>query len=71
MGGSPLITNESTMEDLSARAAGCKRCALGETRRSVVFGEGNLGAGLMLVGESPGEKKMRPGNLLSALPGES
>lgn len=49
------------MEDLSARAAGCKRCALGETRRSVVFGEGNLGAGLMLVGESPGEKEDETG----------
>nr|WP_238456356.1 uracil-DNA glycosylase [Desulfotruncus arcticus] len=50
-----------TVEDLTARAVGCKRCTLGETRHSVVFGEGNLRAGLMLVGESPGEKEDETG----------
>jgi len=46
---------------LAAEAVGCKRCALGETRRSLVFGEGNPHAKLMLVGEAPGEKEDESG----------
>lgn len=32
----------------------CTKCALAQTRRHVVFGEGNLQAKLMFVGEGPG-----------------
>lgn len=39
----------------------CRRCELGETRRSVVFGEGHPSAKLMLVGEAPGEKEDESG----------
>ncbi len=56
-----MATTELTVEDLSAQAAGCKLCALGETRRSIVFGEGNPRASLMLVGEAPGEKEDETG----------
>ncbi len=34
--------------------AGCRRCALAETRSRVVFGAGDPDAELMLVGEAPG-----------------
>lgn len=61
MGGSPLTSKELKVEELTAQAAGCKLCALGETRRSIVFGEGNPRAGLMLVGEAPGEKEDETG----------
>ena len=35
----------------------CTKCGLSETRRNVVFGEGNPQAPLMLVGEGPGENE--------------
>lgn len=42
-------------------ALGCPRCGLARTRRSVVFGEGNPHADLMVVGEAPGENEDRLG----------
>jgi uracil-DNA glycosylase family 4 len=32
----------------------CRRCSLCETRTNLVFGEGNVRAGLVFVGEAPG-----------------
>lgn len=49
------------MEGLPAEAAGCLRCALGESRHSLVFGEGNSQAEIMLVGEAPGAKEDESG----------
>ena len=43
------------IEDLRARCVQCVRCELSQTRRNVVFGEGNPETPLMLVGEGPGE----------------
>jgi len=43
------------VEELRTRCVVCVKCALSETRRNVVFGEGNPEAPLMLVGEGPGE----------------
>ena len=43
-----------TLSDLAAEAAGCVRCALAAGRTTVVFGEGDPGAALMVVGEGPG-----------------
>ena len=34
--------------------AGCMKCALGSTRKNIVFGEGNPEAGILVVGEGPG-----------------
>ncbi|WP_236006145.1 uracil-DNA glycosylase [Paradesulfitobacterium ferrireducens] len=51
------IAEHMRFENLPEQAQGCRRCALGETRRSLVFGEGNLQAQIMLVGEAPGEKE--------------
>ena len=42
----------------------CKRCALGQTRTNIVFGEGNLRAGLMFIGEGPGHDEDMQGRLL-------
>ena len=39
---------------LEQHVAGCHRCALHESRTRTVFGEGNLNAQLMFVGEGPG-----------------
>lgn len=46
---------------LAEEAAQCQRCGLCERRRSVVFGEGNPNAPLVLVGEGPGEEEDKSG----------
>ena len=35
----------------------CQKCPLWETRTNVVFGEGNVNAKIMFVGEGPGEQE--------------
>ena len=52
-----LIESLTDLERAREIAAGCVRCPLKETRTLVVFGEGNPGASLMLVGEGPGEEE--------------
>lgn len=39
----------------------CMQCALSKTRRNFVFGCGNAGANLMLIGEAPGEDEDKKG----------
>lgn len=45
------------MEELGARCLGCNACALGKTRTKLVFGDGEPGARVMLIGEGPGEQE--------------
>lgn len=40
--------------ELRERAAACTLCRLSETRKNVVFGDGNPQARLMFIGEAPG-----------------
>ena len=47
--------------DLEQRVAGCRLCALCETRRHTVFGVGNRRAGWFVVGEAPGADEDRIG----------
>lgn len=44
-------------EQLKTECAGCTRCALGQTRKNLVFGMGNERAEIMLIGEGPGEQE--------------
>jgi len=46
----PLLT----LEEIRKGLGDCKRCKLHLTRRTIVFGEGNQKAKLMLIGEGPG-----------------
>lgn len=39
----------------------CKKCRLNRSRTNVVFGEGNLGTSIMLIGEAPGFNEDREG----------
>ncbi|MSO95852.1 MAG: uracil-DNA glycosylase [Thermoleophilia bacterium] len=48
------LARAHALDAYAAETAGCVRCPLAETRSRVVFGSGNLDAGLMLVGEGPG-----------------
>jgi DNA polymerase len=42
------------LADVREELGDCKRCKLHRTRRTIVFGEGNEKASLMLIGEAPG-----------------
>lgn len=41
-------------EELEESIKGCNRCKLWNTRKNIVFGEGNKNARLMFIGEGPG-----------------
>ena len=60
-GGNPF---PDPVEALGAQAAalqGCTRCKLSKSRSTIVFGSGNPGARLLVVGEGPGEEEDRQG----------
>ena len=42
------------LEDVRKELGDCRRCKLHRTRRTLVFGEGNKQARLMIIGEGPG-----------------
>ena len=48
-------------KELKQACAQCHRCGLGETRHSLVFGDGAENARIMLIGEGPGEHEDRQG----------
>ncbi len=50
----PEIAEEPSLDDLAGIVAHCRRCALAEKRKRVVFGEGTSKIPLMLIGEGPG-----------------
>ena len=56
----PERMNEAWKE-LKQECAQCRRCGLGETRHSLVFGDGAENARIMLIGEGPGEQEDRQG----------
>ncbi len=43
-----------SIEEVRGEAAQCTRCSLAKTRKNVVFGDGNLSARIVFVGEAPG-----------------
>lgn len=45
------------LEELRREALNCRRCGLAARRKTVVFGEGNPSAPLVLVGEGPGAEE--------------
>lgn len=47
--------NVPTLQELRRSVMSCRKCALADTRKNVVFGEGNSRARLIFVGEAPGE----------------
>ena len=51
----------SALEQLSAQIRGCRRCALGRTRKTAVPGEGSANAHVMFVGEAPGGEEDQQG----------
>jgi DNA polymerase len=45
------------LASLRAEIGDCTRCALSASRKNIVFGEGTPNAGLMFIGEGPGEEE--------------
>src|SRR5882757_6661136 len=53
----PMATASQSLKTLREEAANCRACPLWKDATQTVFGEGPLHAGLMLVGEQPGDKE--------------
>lgn len=51
----------ANLKELYREVTSCTKCALAEGRRHVVFGEGNLHAEVMFVGEGPGAREDETG----------
>lgn len=51
----------SALTVLQQSAQGCRNCRLHEGRSTVVFGEGNPDADVMVVGEAPGQEEDKTG----------
>lgn len=56
-----MSDHASAFDELRERALVCTACRLSETRTQVVFGVGDPGARLMLVGEAPGKNEDEQG----------
>jgi len=52
-----LIPERPTLDGLREAAAGCKACPLWENATQTVFGEGAAEAGVVFVGEQPGDRE--------------
>lgn len=46
-----------TLDDIRTELEDCRRCALSETRTTIVFGVGNPAAEVMFIGEAPGKQE--------------
>ena len=49
------------LQAVAEEAQGCMACGLCQTRKTVVFGDGDGDADLMFVGEGPGAQEDRQG----------
>lgn len=61
--GKSVKSKEQLLEKIKKDVVSCKKCNLYKTRVNVVFGEGNVDAELMFIGEGPGfdeDKQGRP-----------
>jgi uracil-DNA glycosylase len=61
---------ERAIERATAVVDACRKCAIGETRRNAVYGEGDPCAELMVVGEGPGETEDKLGRPFVGRAGE-
>ena len=57
----PVADKQAALAPLRDQALACTKCPLARTRTCVVFGEGDLDADLVFVGEAPGRDEDREG----------
>lgn len=60
----------NSLEEMKKAAHSCHLCPLAKTRRNVVFGEGNIRANLMFIGEGPGANEDESGRPFVGRAGE-
>ena len=48
---------EKFLKEIEEEISQCKKCELFKTKKNYVFGEGNINADIMFVGEAPGEEE--------------
>lgn len=58
------------LEELRESYKNCRKCRLGESRKNLVFGNGNADASLMLIGEGPGENEDKTGQVFVGRAGQ-
>jgi len=56
-GAAEFVPSSRSLKTLAGAAEGCRGCPLYKDATQTVFGRGKKGAGLMLVGEQPGDKE--------------
>ncbi|MDR1976829.1 MAG: uracil-DNA glycosylase [Campylobacteraceae bacterium] len=66
----PSASIPNSMDELKKNSLGCLLCNLCKTRKNVVFGEGNLHAKVMFVGEGPGANEDMQGRPFVGKAGE-
>lgn len=49
------------MNQITSEASSCLECALGQNRKNVVLGSGNLDSEIVLIGEAPGRREDESG----------
>lgn len=55
------LTHQDPLRTLEVKLHGCRMCRLVNSRRKLVFGEGNPSADLLFVGEAPGKVEDKEG----------
>lgn len=53
----PAHEREAVLKSLRDLIGDCRRCKLSEGRTNIVFGEGNVNARIMFIGEGPGKEE--------------
>ena len=67
----PDFTLPNTFEALKKQAAECHLCELSKSRQKVVFGEGNVNADLMIVGDAPSNSDDSAGKIFTGRTGDT
>ncbi len=53
----PAPEREAALKSLRELIGDCRRCKLSQDRTNIVFGEGNVNARIMFIGEGPGKEE--------------
>lgn len=51
------LNKDAALEGLRSKIGDCQRCKLSKGRTNIVFGEGNVDAEIMFIGEGPGREE--------------
>ena len=67
----PDFTLPNTFDALKKQAMECHLCTLSKSRQKVVFGEGNVNADLVIVGDAPSNSDDSAGKIFTGRTGDS